>query len=155
MNFQCVFVNGGGYVGKFNQCNKKSGSDFENEFCELVSHAGFWAHCVKDNKNGQPADVIVSKNNNAALIDCKDCENDMFPMSRIEENQELAMTKWLLCGNLYADFALKTSAGIRIIGIEKLLELRAQGLKRLNLAQIEENSISFSEWVEVFGGSDC
>ena len=149
-----MFV-GGGSVGKLNQSNKKSGSDFETDFCILASSAGFWAHCIKDNKNGQPADVIVSKNNTTALVDCKDCENDIFPLSRIEENQELAMTKWLSCGNLYADFALKTSDGIRIIGIEELLELRDQGIKKLNLAQIIENSISFSEWVEVFGGPDC
>jgi len=43
--------------------NKKEGDDFENDFCRLACNYGFWAHRMNTNKNGQPADVIMCKNN--------------------------------------------------------------------------------------------
>jgi Holliday junction resolvase len=73
--------------------NKATGTSFEKEFCKLASEHGFWAHMLQGNTQGQPSDVILAKNGKAALIDCKVCENNKFLFSRIEENQDLAMTK--------------------------------------------------------------
>ena len=89
--------------------NKTIGNSFEAELCELLAANGFWAHNLAQNQTGQPADVIAVKNDIAYLIDCKVCEHDRFPFTRIEENQEGAMTLWEMRGNANCYFALKDS----------------------------------------------
>jgi Holliday junction resolvase len=137
-------------VGKVNISNKKSGSDFEHEFCKIASEAGFWAHKIQDAKNGQPADVIMCRNNIAALVDCKVCENDIFKLSRIEENQELAMEMWAKRGNEFTAFALKLNSieEVRMISYFFLKGLKSTGFKQLNKEQILEYSKSFDQWQE-------
>lgn len=87
--------------------NKKVGNSFETEFCEYLSHFGFWVHNMAQNASGQPADVIAVRSGDAFLIDCKVCSHDVFNLSRIEENQTLAMETWEECGNDVGWFALK------------------------------------------------
>ena len=89
--------------------NKTIGNSFEAELCVLLAENGFWTHNLAQNQTGQPADVIAVKNDIAYLIDCKVCENDRFPFSRIEDNQESAMTLWEMRGNANCYFALKDS----------------------------------------------
>ena len=79
--------------------NKQAGNDFEKEFCEILSKDGFWAHFMGGNRNGQPADIIAVRSKKAYLIDAKDCKNDRFVLSRIEDNQHMAMRCWEICGN--------------------------------------------------------
>ena len=71
--------------------NKKIGNDFEQDLCEKLSEYGFWTHNLTMNKAGQPADIVAVKNKIAYLIDAKVCSNDIFPLSRVEENQDLAI----------------------------------------------------------------
>ena len=78
--------------------NKKLGNGFETEFCEILSAHGFWVHNMAQNQAGQPADVIAVKSGHAYLIDCKVCSSKSFPLSRVEENQELSMELWKSCG---------------------------------------------------------
>lgn len=130
--------------------NKKAGNDFEDQFAELAGSKGFWAHRMTANVDGQPADVIICKNNIPVLVDCKDCKNNIFKLSRIEENQELAMTKWIEQGNKYAFFALKVSSEVYMIPYEKLISLRESGTKQLNYSKITEYGNSFDEWVVFF-----
>ena len=87
--------------------NRTIGRRFEDEFCMLLAEHGYWAHNMAQNQVGQPADVITAKNNIPVLIDCKVCSNDRFPLSRIEGNQEGAMTIWEAMGNAYCYFAIK------------------------------------------------
>lgn len=91
--------------------NKKNGNHFEEEFCELLALHGFWAHNMAQNQVGQPADVIAVKNGIPVLIDCKECETNRFPLSRIEGNQEGAMTLWEQTGNEHCYFAMKLKDG--------------------------------------------
>ena len=87
--------------------NKSIGNHFEEVLCNLLSDHGFWAHNMAQNQTGQPADVIAVKNNIPVLIDCKVCSNDRFALSRIEPNQEAAMTLWEMQGNEHCYFALR------------------------------------------------
>lgn len=127
--------------------NKTIGNRFEAELCEMFAEAGWWAHNLAQNQVGQPADVIAVRNNTAVLIDCKDCENDRFPLSRIETNQEGAMTLWEMRGNAYCYFALRISTGIYMIDFDSLCEIELYGKRSLNADQIAEYP-SFSEWLE-------
>ena len=118
--------------------NRSVGTGFESEFCETLSKHGFWAHNLANRAEGQPADVIAAKDGIAFLIDCKTCEKDVFRLDRVEENQELAMSKWLGCGNMGAYFAIKLmSTGevfmVRYEDIKRLMLARVKSLKRRDL----------------------
>ena len=92
--------------------NKKIGNTFEVELGELLSAYGFWVHLLCQNSAGQPADVIAVRNGNAYLIDCKVCSTDKgFALSRMEDNQDLAMDLWNECGNDQGWFAMKLPTG--------------------------------------------
>ena len=126
--------------------NKQAGTKFEREFCEQLASDGFWAHFMGGNKNGQPADIIAVKNEIAYLIDAKDCKNDVFEFRRIENNQDMAMIMWEMCGNNQGLFALNTSKGVYMLQYGKIQALQCIGLKQLNMAAIQMHAKSYKEW---------
>ena len=115
--------------------NKKLGNDFEQELCERLSEYGFWAHPLNANKAGQPADIIAVKNKTAFLIDAKVCSSRGFALSRVEENQELAMELWKERGNGQGWFALKVPTG----EIYMIPLICIQGYRRV------QSTLSFSD----------
>lgn len=82
--------------------NKKLGSDFEQEVCQILSEAGYWVHNFANRTNGQPVDIIASRLGHTMIIDAKVCSQGFFETRRLEENQILSMRKWFECGNLEA-----------------------------------------------------
>lgn len=112
--------------------NRKDGTDFEKELCKKLSNFGFWVHNFAQNRDGQPADIIAARDGKTYLIDAKVCKNDTFPLSRIEENQRLAMTYFRDCGNPGGWFALKTSQDIFMIPLSILIELLRRGEKMIS-----------------------
>ena len=115
--------------------NKTMGNSFEAELCEKLSEYGFWTHNLAMTKAGQPADIIAVRNKIAYLIDAKVCSSRGFALSRVEENQELAMSLWDERGNGQGWFALKVPTGeIYMIPLVCIL-----GYKRV------QSSLSFSE----------
>lgn len=128
--------------------NKQAGNNFEKEFCEQLASDGFWAHFMGGNKNGQPADIIAVRNERAYLIDAKDCENDRFVFSRIEDNQDSAMRLWELCGNNQGLFALRTSEGVYMLPYGRIQAFQAFGYKSMNMLQITFNCMTYDEWKE-------
>lgn len=135
--------------------NKKNGSDFEREFCVLAHDNGFWAHMMAPNTAGQPADVILCKNDTPALIDCKDCKGNTFSFDRIEENQWYAMQKWRQKGNDIAYFALKIDDEIWMMSFEIISFLVSSGFKQCNLSKIKKHGITFDEWAVAFNEDNC
>ena len=126
--------------------NKKLGNDFESELCEILFKEGFWVHNFTQNQAGQPADIIAVKNGYAYLIDAKVCSDNKFPISRIEENQHLAMKLWNKCGNGHGWFALKEDDNIYFLPHGLLLGLYKTG-RTLTKRYMKENGVSFREWV--------
>lgn len=126
--------------------NKQAGTNFEREFCEQLARDKFWAHFMGVSKNGQPADIIAVRNEHAYLIDAKDCQNDRFVLSRIENNQDMAMRYWEMCGNNQGIFALNTSKGVYMLryGVVQMLEI--VGIKSLNMQSIEKYCTPYEEW---------
>lgn len=126
--------------------NKKIGNDFERKFCEILSKNGFWVHNFAQNQDGQPADVIAVKNNTPYIIDCKVCEKGIFRLSRIEENQILAMRYWLDTGNTDAWFALKVNDEILMIPYRRLMYAKARQ-SILNTDEIYERGVLLEDWL--------
>ena len=88
--------------------NKRLGTAFEREFCELLAARGYWVHFMSPSASGaQPCDIIACKNGTPFLFDCKTCEKNVFPLSRVENNQILAFERFLRTGNNHAFIAVK------------------------------------------------
>ena len=128
--------------------NKKIGNEFELELCDLLSQYGFWAHPLNANKSGQPADIIAVKNKTAYLIDAKVCSSRGFALSRMEENQDLAMELWKECGNGQGWFALKVPTGDIYMIPHICIKAYAQRQSTLSFAEIHELGKSIGKWVE-------
>ena len=132
---------------KTSTANRTVGVHFEEELCKLLAEHGWWAHNLAQNQVGQPADVIAVKNNVAVLIDCKMCASDRFALSRIEGNQEGAMTLWEARGNLHCYFAMKlTDGSIYMVHFNELNQLECYGCKVISDFS---RYPTLEEWVEV------
>ena len=80
--------------------NKKLGTAFEREVCELLAQRGYWVHfIVPDARGAQPFDIIAVKDGKAYAIDCKTSVLGRFSSTRLEDNQISAFDRWLACGN--------------------------------------------------------
>lgn len=136
---------------KSSTVNRTVGERFEEELCERLAEYGWWSHNLAQNQVGQPADVIAVKNDIAVLIDCKACANDKFALSRIEGNQEGAMTLWGARGNRECYFAMKLTNGeIYMVHFEDLMKMEKEGKKTLTNITDYPN---LAEWVDCM--EDC
>ena len=105
--------------------NKRTGNDFENEFCQILRDENYWVHFITPNQAGaQPFDVIAVKNGTAYAFDCKTCVDRWFRISRLEDNQILAFEKWMMCGNNIPMVAIKHNERIYIVSY---IELKTKG----------------------------
>lgn len=128
--------------------NKKAGTDFEREFAGLMAARGFWVHMFQDNKNGQPCDVVASRNGITYLFDCKDCKKDYFLLSRMEENQYNAMHLFELTGNGKGKFALRFSnQKIYLIDYDLIRHLQSKGIKQIGEAACESYGSNLDIWL--------
>lgn len=128
--------------------NKKLGNDFESEFCEILAQHGFWVHNMQQNASGQPADVIASRNRVPRLVDCKVCSNNQFSLSRVEENQIMAMERWYKTGNGQGWFALKLTDGSVWMLTLGDMKLASKLYGYLTENRIRENGVPLKEWIE-------
>lgn len=128
---------------------KKTGSKFEEEFAELLSSQGYWAHIVAPHtKDGsQPFDVIATKNGKFYAFDCKTCSTDNFPLSRVESNQIYAFNKLYSVGTLRCYFVFKTGNGIHMAHAAKIIALKNQGNKHIDVSKYELFEWWVREWM--------
>lgn len=127
--------------------NKKLGNKFEKELCELLARNGFWAYNCPNKTAGQPADIIASRNGHPCLIDAKECSNDVFDTTRVEENQKNSMTLWDYTGNGEGYYALRFSDGeIYMVHSDAMLLARHQK-RTLNRYDVTYLGMPFAEWV--------
>ena len=120
--------------------NKRLGTEFERELCEILTGLGWWTHFITPNAAGaQPFDIVAVKDNCAIAIDCKTSARPSFPITRLEDNQRFAFDKWLRCGNVYALLAVKYEGKIYFIDYEILLDEQTVRLS---------DYLSYEEWLE-------
>ena len=101
--------------------NKKLGTAFEGELCQLLKKAGFWVHFITPNASGaQPFDIIAVKKGKAYAIDCKTSAKPTFSRSRLELNQIMAFALWQAKGNIEPIIAVKYQNTIYFVPYSKL-----------------------------------
>ena len=128
--------------------NKTLGNQFEQELCEKLSEYGFWCHLLNMNKAGQPADIIAVKNKVAYLIDAKVCSSKGFALSRVEDNQELAMSLWNERGNGQGWFAIKVPDEEIYMIPHFCIEAYKHVQSSLSFKEIHELGKPLRKWVE-------
>jgi len=130
--------------------NKKSGTQFERVFADILAQNRFWVHLFQDNKNGQPCDIIAAKDRRTYLFDCKNCEKDYFLVSRMEENQFNAMFLFRRTGNRDGYFVIQFPGEeiylLRYWIIKVFIEC---GLKRLSKQDCARYGRSLSWWLRI------
>lgn len=135
--------------------NKSIGTKFEKEFAGILAANWFWVHLFQDNKNGQPCDVIAARNGHTYLFDCKDCQGDFFPLSRMEENQYNAMKLFELTGNSRGMFAIRfPEKGICLIPYWQIKTLQEAGVKRIDLMGCHLHGQTFHDWLDARNKAD-
>ena len=127
--------------------NKTLGNSFEQELCEKLSEYGFWATNLAMTKAGQPADIVAVRNKTAYLIDAKVCSSRGFALSRVEENQELAMNLWNERGNGQGWFALKVPTGDIYMIPHLLIQAQKRIQSSLSFSEIHELGKHLEKWV--------
>lgn len=132
------------------ESNKKSGNKFEQVMSSLLADHGFWSHVLQQNKSGQPADIIAVKGKYHTLIDCKVIsDHDGFPLSRVEENQRLAMKRFMERGGECGWFALKLPDDtVWMVSITTIGFMEKQGVKSIPEKLIREKLWSVEEWLK-------
>lgn len=126
--------------------NKKLGNDFEAQFCEILFDEGFWVHNMQQNASGQPADVIAARNGKTYLIDCKVCSSRGFALSRMEENQDLAMDLWKSCGNGEGWFAVLLGEQVYMIPHIMVKTMR-EHKSYFNELEVKDYGILLERWL--------
>lgn len=101
--------------------NKKLGTQWEKDFCDMLASQGYWVHFMTpDNRGAQPFDVIAVKAGEAYAYDCKTCASDTFSIDRLEDNQVMAFEKWIRCGNTNPNIAVLHDNKIYLIEYAQL-----------------------------------
>ena len=103
--------------------NKKLGTEFEREVCELLANNGYWVHFLApDNRGAQPFDIIAVKDGLAMAVECKTLSDSQkyFSIDRLEDNQIFAFERWLKCGNIMPFIFIKHGAKTFVIPWERL-----------------------------------
>lgn len=96
--------------------NKRLGTQFEREFCDLLAGKGYWVHFITPAANGaQPFDVIAVKGGEAYVYDCKTSVKRKFSIRRLEYNQIFAFERWIKAGNKIPRIAVKYNDRIYIV----------------------------------------
>lgn len=129
--------------------NKALGTSYEERVAEELHRYGFWVHLLKQGASGQPADLIACRNGRAYLIDAKVCSDGTFPLSRLEENQELGMKAFMDAGNAGGWFALLVDDATYMVPLHFLLWFaHRSNVRKVPRKTIVERGILLSEWVK-------
>ena len=132
--------------------NRKSGADFERTFGEMLASKGIWAHLMRQDASGQPADVIAVARGLPILIDCKVCESDRFEFRRMEPNQRDAMDYWLSLGNPSTYFALQDSKGrVYLLNYQWAKAYEEAGHASVRCETNGTYVMTFEEWIAWVG----
>lgn len=112
--------------------NKRLGTQWEKDFCKLLAGKGYWVHFITpDNRGAQPFDIIAVKAGEAYAYDCKTCADDVFRISRLEDNQIMAFEKWIACGN--------TNPNIAVLHNDKVYLVSYSHLKKMGAVKLDDD----------------
>lgn len=129
--------------------NRSNGGRFEQELSHMLAENGFWSHVMQQNKSGQPADIIAVRGKYHTLIDCKVIsDHGGFKLERVEENQRMAMDRFIRNAWEICWFAMKLPDGdIWMVGCNKTEFFIASGKKVMSEDDIRKHGWDIEKWL--------
>jgi Holliday junction resolvase len=112
--------------------NKELGNRVEKEFAQYMYAKGWWVHIFSYNSNGQPCDIVMSKDNLVWFLDVKSVQTEEFDFSRIEPNQMTAFELLVSRGTINAGFACKFNDGWYLLDFSRMKKFKMAGLNSLS-----------------------
>lgn len=121
-----------------NANNQKIGKAFEHEWMEHLASLGMWVHFMQPAPDGsQPFDVLAIDDRYGFPIvyayDCKTLNGTRFPLSRVEDNQQLAFESLNRRGVDKTYFVIKTKTAIYRIPSQEVIFRKNAGEKSIPL----------------------
>lgn len=119
----------------------KTGNQAEEYVAQHFMSIGAWATIIPKKVDGsQPLDLIAQTKYKTYYLDVKHTARELFPFSRIEENQKLSMKKLyeLRCKHTIIGFAFVYKNDIYIMPYEKYIEYLNQGFKSVRVTNFEK-----------------
>lgn len=109
-----------------------------------------WAHCLKDNQNGQPFDVIAAKEMELLMyLTARTAKAGSFRLSRIEENQHNAMSLWSSTGKPSVTlFAIRMQGMVILAPYRMLAIMMESGTKQATRIELMRCGRLFERWIE-------
>lgn len=118
-----------------------TGNQAEEYVANHFKSIGAWATIIPKKVDGsQPLDLIAQTKYKTYYLDVKHTARELFPFSRIEENQKLSMKKLyeLRCKHTIIGFAFVYKNDIYIMTYEKYIEYLNQGFKSIRVTNFEK-----------------
>lgn len=137
--------------------NKVDGNNFEDKLCKALFKVGYWAHNLAQNRYGQPADIIAGKNGKVYLIDAKVVSTEKgFELSRMEDNQDLAMSLWEeRIGNCCWFCIWYKQTGdyndVFMVSHDTIVRLKQSGKSYLTFDDAQLYGVRINYWIELNG----
>lgn len=119
--------------------NHEIGKITEFNAAKFFSKKGYWVYQCPKTPDGQPADLIVAKDNKITLVEVKHCKNDRFNLSRIEPNQFTSYKFFKRKGNTSHKILIVFKSGVCLLDF-KYIYIRKK---------LDEKSIDFYDAQEL------
>ena len=107
-----------------------------------MSKEGYWVAQFpgKDYTNSQPADMIMCKDNEPILVDCKTLENKngLFNLKRLEQNQRMAYKRFKQAGNKNYYLAILWNNNVYRVNLDDI-DLKSKSIDVKSFECIKEN----------------
>ena len=118
--------------------NQQIGKTFEQEWVDHLVSLGMWAKYMYPAPDGsQPFDVLSIDNHYGDTIvfayDCKTLSGKRFPLSRVEDNQELAFESLNHHGVPNTYFVIKSGSTVYILPSQEVIDRKQAGEKSILL----------------------
>lgn len=110
----------------------------EFKAAQFFSDKGYWVYQCPKTEAGQPADLIIAKNNIITLVEVKHCKNNRFTLNRIEPNQLTTYDFYKTKGNTNHKILIKFKKGVYMMDFSYIKEFISQGYKSITVADLEE-----------------
>ena len=125
--------------------NKQIGTAWEIELCGRLAVNGWWVHFITpDARGAQPFDIIAAKGKAVLAIECKTESSDTFHLSRLEENQIMALQKWYDCTKRMPIIAIRNP---KRDGYVEFVELKKDKTYSVSMLRPIENLFRSELWV--------
>ena len=118
--------------------NYEIGKITEFNAAKFFSKKGYWVYQCPKTETGQPADLIVAKDNKVTLVEVKHCKNDRFNLSRIEPNQFTSYKFFKSKGNKSHKILIDFKSGVCLLDFKYIYIRKKMKVKSISFYDAQE-----------------